>query len=325
LPLQFWALDEALCEEHKTFRQITTHFARSPSARPEKAVAIYDSNRKAAEIPEDDLDRSLTIWLMGEFLQHLDAAPSDPAIDYLKETFSQLLELPAWTVRGPNSDEPPDCGLDERGQLRGYILTGRHVPLEYLKNLTEAADTLFAPLSPQRDIKCKGDIWVMHFDGEEGSFPAKGNQFVGWLHKLLVHPRRSFTTSDLRRDPDRLIAVDSLLGAGHLNDRPAVRDIWNRIEDIREIAKTMGELTTEQEAELERLQKEVETHPSKKQFESTARAAYHNITTQKRTFLKKLKGSMPKLHAHLTAYLDQCPTTLSLSYAPPYGDPTWND
>src|SRR5262245_18896608 len=85
-------------------------------------------------------------WLLGDFLRHLGAAPPLPALDYLKESFGHLLDLPAWAVRGPEAGEPwpeeyrPDAG----GQLRGYMVTGRVVPPEFLDNLTDAAEKLFA-------------------------------------------------------------------------------------------------------------------------------------------------------------------------------------
>jgi hypothetical protein len=33
------------------------------------------------------------MWLMGDFLRHLHAATPLPALDYLKESFSHLLDL----------------------------------------------------------------------------------------------------------------------------------------------------------------------------------------------------------------------------------------
>jgi hypothetical protein len=100
----------------------------------------------AYENPDRDADHSLTQWLMGDFLHHLHAAPTLPALDYLKEAFGHILDLPAWTIRGPHPGEPwpESLGPDERGERREYMVIGRPVMPEFLDNLTDAAEKLLA-------------------------------------------------------------------------------------------------------------------------------------------------------------------------------------
>jgi hypothetical protein len=80
-------------------------------------------------------------WLMGELLSHLDAAPPLPALDYLKEAFSQILDLPAWVVV-----EPPQTL--QGGRASGMMVTGRLVPADRLDTLVDAAEKLLASAPP---------------------------------------------------------------------------------------------------------------------------------------------------------------------------------
>jgi hypothetical protein len=148
-PVQFASHQESRRWVRLTFRVIITNVNANPAPRPPRGLQLYMHEGgkpdergcigEAYENPDRDTDRSLTLWLMGDFLRHLDAAPPLLALDYLSESFGHLLDLPAWTVRGPGAGEPwpEQYGPDEQGELRGYMVTGRMVPEEFLQNLTE--------------------------------------------------------------------------------------------------------------------------------------------------------------------------------------------
>jgi hypothetical protein len=102
----------------------------------------------ADQLPETDTDRSLTQWLMGDFLRQLQAAESSPALDYLKGVFDHLLDLPAWTVspflepcEAHGQPIQPDSDQLSSGT---FMVTGREVRKGFLDNLTEAASELLA-------------------------------------------------------------------------------------------------------------------------------------------------------------------------------------
>lgn len=159
-PVSFVSLKESRGEVCRLFREIISKVNAHPSARPERGLEFFMREGgkldekgyigEAYPIPDRDTDRSLTMWLMGDFLRHLDAAPPLPALDYLKESFGHILELPAWTVRGPHPKEPwpEEYGPDQHGWLRGYMVTGRMVPTEFLETLIDAGEKLLATAPP---------------------------------------------------------------------------------------------------------------------------------------------------------------------------------
>ncbi len=152
-PIQFASQQESRHWVRVTFREITINVNAKPTPRPQKSLQLYTREGgepdegcvgEAYENPDRDTDRSLTMWLLGDFFRHLDTAPALPALDYLKESFGHLLDLPAWTIRGPSAEEPwpEQYRPDEHGKLRGYMVTGRILPAEFLQNLTDAAEKL---------------------------------------------------------------------------------------------------------------------------------------------------------------------------------------
>jgi hypothetical protein len=143
-----------------TFRQILTNVNAEPSPRP-KRWQIYpheegklDENGYVGEAyrnPDRDTDRPLTLWLLGDFLRHLDAAPPLAALDYLKESFGHILDLPAWTVREPQGvweRSMASYGRNPEGEPRYYMVTGRPLPTLLLDALAEAAEKLLAAAPP---------------------------------------------------------------------------------------------------------------------------------------------------------------------------------
>jgi len=155
-PKEFASLRESRNWKRLTFRDIVTNEIANSIFRPGKGQQFFpheggtpDEEGCVGEVyenPDEDTDRSLAMWLMGDFQRHLDAAPQLPALDYLKESFGHLLDLPAWTVREPAAGElpPQEYGLDEQSQMRCYMVTGRPVPCEFLDALTDAAVQLLA-------------------------------------------------------------------------------------------------------------------------------------------------------------------------------------
>jgi hypothetical protein len=168
-----------------------------------------------------------------------------------------------------------------------------------------------------------GKVWRFRYRVEKADFPVVGNQFLGWLAKLLSKPDRSLTVADLLGDPDGKLAADALLGGERLTDKESIRAIRQRSEDIDEIkARTGGsEVLDDERAEL--LQR-IEGNPATGRMGATVCKAYQNITTQKRQFLKKLKSDMPGLAAHLKACILPCGNDCTISYRPPAGTPCWN-
>src|SRR5262249_17867503 len=153
-PVQFASQQESTRFVRLTFREIIADVCPKPSPQL-VGRQVYTRERDERdeegcirEGPQDsdaDNDRSLTIWLMGNFQRHLDAAPPLPALDYLKEAFGRILDLPAWTVREPQDvweRSMASYDRDEQGGLRWYMVTGRPVPAELLDALTAAAGKL---------------------------------------------------------------------------------------------------------------------------------------------------------------------------------------
>jgi hypothetical protein len=153
-PIQTASQRESCRWVRLTFREIFP--AGDPSPRPESWQFFTDAEtgEPAAEPvrnPDRDTDRSLTQWLLNDFHRHLDAADPCPALDYLRESFGHLLDLPAWTVREyakvfgrPVSDSDPD----KHGDPRIFGVSGRPVPPDFLDALVNAAEKLWAAAPP---------------------------------------------------------------------------------------------------------------------------------------------------------------------------------
>jgi hypothetical protein len=168
-----------------------------------------------------------------------------------------------------------------------------------------------------------GKVWHLRYQNEKADFPVAGNQFLGWLVKLLSMPGRSLTVAELLGDPDGKLAADALLGGECVTDQEGIRAIKERIEEIDEIAKGTGG-SEELDNERAELLKQLMGSSATGRVRASVCKAYNNITTQKRQFLKKLQSEMPQLASHLKACILPFANDCTLSYRPPNGMPRWN-
>jgi hypothetical protein len=134
-----------------TFREYVTD---DRETRPGSGLQLYanpgcevDENGHIGQLYEN-LERphhkNLTQFLLADFYRQLNAAKASPALDYLKESFEQILRLPAWTVRGPRKDR-------EARMLKGdriYLVEGEHVADEFLDALVDAGERYLAAELP---------------------------------------------------------------------------------------------------------------------------------------------------------------------------------
>jgi hypothetical protein len=174
-PVQFATPQESRRWVRLTFREILADSIANPCPRPGRSLQLYPYEGgkedeqgcvgEGYENPDRDEDHSLTMWLMSDFARHLDAAPPLPSLDYLRESFGHLLDLPAWDIRGPHADEPwPEpYRSDEQGQLRGFMVVGRTVPSEFLDALTHAGKKL---------LEAAPADWTAPEAGQAGPAPA---------------------------------------------------------------------------------------------------------------------------------------------------------
>src|SRR5262249_13078290 len=156
------------------------------------------------------------------------------------------------------------------------------------------------PDRPENSIKRVAEIWILHYEGETGQYPVKGNQFIGWLAKLLSKPDHNWTVAGLLGDPGGKLEAGSLPRAQCAMDRGGLRKIDNRIKEIDEITKETGG-SESLEGERATLLQQVQVHSATERMPAPVKKAYDNITTQKRQFLLKLAEEMPQLAAHLKA------------------------
>lgn len=168
-------------------------------------------------------------------------------------------------------------------------------------------------------VSLVGEIWHLRFGGESTQCARSGNQVLGWLPKLLTARNRLVTVADIRGDPDGRLAGDAKLLEQRETDTAGLRKIKDRLEDIDQLdpAGTNESLQEEKTDLLQRLGAACEA----KQFSSNLRSDHHNIATQIRSFIKKLKDSMPLLAAHLQASLKL--DYPNFGYFPPTGTPVW--
>lgn len=151
-PVQFASVQETRMWVRLTFREIVKNVSSHSTSRPGMGMQFYmyaDGERdehgcvgEVYECPDSDTDRSLTMWLLGDFARHMPDAPNIPAADYLRQSFEQLLELPAWTVVQASEDWADGVHPDSRGNAREFMVTGKEIPVEYLDNLSSAAQSL---------------------------------------------------------------------------------------------------------------------------------------------------------------------------------------
>jgi hypothetical protein len=176
---------------------------------------------------------------------------------------------------------------------------------------------------PDMSLRRVGEVWHLCYQGENADFPVKGNQFLGWLAKLLAKPGQAWTVAELRGDPEGKLKADALLGSEHAKDKDGLRKIYDRIQEINHITEQTGG-SDRLEDEKEELLRQVEKFSAKRRIESSVGKAYHNITTQKRQFLTKLEKQMPQLAAHLRACITQFKEHYTVSYQPAAGTPRWH-
>ncbi len=152
-PIQFCSERESRRWVRLTFREIIAK-PRSDS-RPGKGVQLFPNANslpddegsigEAYENPDRVTDRSLTMWHLGDFYKRIELLERSTARDYLVEVFGQLLDLPAWRVRGPEEGEvwPGDSSEALGNDARNLMVTGRSVPLDLIACLDDAAEKLF--------------------------------------------------------------------------------------------------------------------------------------------------------------------------------------
>jgi hypothetical protein len=167
-----------------------------------------------------------------------------------------------------------------------------------------------------------GEVWHLRYQGENADFPVKGNQFLGWLAKLLAKPGHAWTVAELRGDPEGKLKADALLGGERAKDKEGLQKIHERIQEIDEITGETGG-SEGLEDERAKLLRQVETHSARERVGSSAGKAYNNITTQKRQFLGRLQEKMPELAAHLRACIIPSAEGYTISYRPPARTPRW--
>jgi hypothetical protein len=213
------------------------------------------------------------------------------------------------------------AGLRDRFVKTAGLLAARcRAPVS--GELKVADDRDAAPPLREWSIRLVGEVWHLHWQDEAGEYPQKGNQCVGWLKELLLHPRRFLTAADLVGDPEGKLAGDAKLGSECATDDAGIQAIRRRLEDIEAIVATTGG-SDFLEVERAKLLAGLQAADNKVQILSPLKGKHHNIATQLRTFLVKLQHAMPDLAAHLKASLKL--VFPHFGYYPPDGTPAWKN
>ena len=188
-PVQTASHAESRFWVRRTFRETLGDVNDYPGLRPDGGMTLFPNKGGekdkdgfvgvAYPNPDDDADRSLTQWLMADFLRHLEDAGAAPAADYLREAFDHILSLPAWNV----CDLPaPMRGSDERKNPRPYMVTGSPVPQERIGALVDAAEWLLRGATAQAAGPVKGEA------GTADAIPAAAEETPP-LQKAASRPR----------------------------------------------------------------------------------------------------------------------------------------
>jgi hypothetical protein len=315
-----------------------------------RAVAAAAAELKAAILDPENMDRRQQVarWLLE------DTRPANPPAQLdvktllpglvIQEYGKQLLKVLCPSYKGGWAKRPAlEGGNDLPRPTRELLVRAvRMVAEDYWERgddeRQESLDLLAdisalqggsqpAPASHEADqarniIRLVGEVWQLRYQGEEGNYPVKGNQAAGWLAKLLTSPGRLLTVADLRGDPEGKLAADSLLGSDPKMDKAAFQEIWKEYQDIQARIEEFGS-TAEEDARLEAVLARVREAEGYRQMENRLAVEHHNMASQIRAFLKKLKsGPMTRLATHLkgTLQLDR-PHFL---YNPPAGTPVWD-
>ncbi|HEY1380592.1 MAG TPA: hypothetical protein VGF55_27575 [Gemmataceae bacterium] len=170
-------------------------------------------------------------------------------------------------------------------------------------------------------LKLHKGWWKLRYNGESGSYKAKGNQCITWLAKLLAGPNRMYTVAQLRGDPEGKLAADALIGNERETDHEGEEAIKRRLEDLEEIISDTGG-TEVLQAEMEDLIASLQRIRDARTLGTPLKRAHANMATQLRTFrTKKLATDMPQLAAHLHASLKM--ELPEFGYYPPEPAPAW--
>jgi hypothetical protein len=172
----------------------------------------------------------------------------------------------------------------------------------------------------EKSIRLVGEVWHLHYQGESGDYPAKDNQALSWLAKLLAAPGRHLTVADLRGDPEGKLKADATARGERLTDTEGLRGIWTRLQGIDALSESTGGSATLEEERADLLRK-VKEGEEGKQAQTSAGKAHHNTATQLRNLRKKLADKMPALAAHLDSTLDLAAP--DFRYNPPASTPAW--
>jgi hypothetical protein len=204
-PCQFVSERGSRERVRRTFRHIVVAASANHQPRSSKGWQMYpfevpDKDGYVGEFfenPDCDTDQSFTMWLLADFQIHLNAGPAFPALDYLKHTFDQFLEVPAWAVRSRREGEPWSTHFspDEYGEERTLKVTGRTVPETYLTNLCDAAAKLMTAAPAGWITQANGTGPKVDSSGnlDKASGTAAGHQqpnvasrtklFISYIHK----------------------------------------------------------------------------------------------------------------------------------------------
>jgi hypothetical protein len=173
-PVQLASQQESRRWVRLTFREIISGDATAWGPRPKKALQYFmnddgkpDENDVIGvvyENPDRDTNRSLTQWLLGDFLRHLNAAPPLPALDYLKGAFDQILDCPAWTIV-----DAPATLRPEGDSPRPWMVTGLEIPSDILDVFEDAAAKLLdaAPSDWSSPVEVKQQAEAEPSEGSE--------------------------------------------------------------------------------------------------------------------------------------------------------------
>lgn len=125
--------------------------------------------------------------------------------------------------------------------------------------------------------------------------------------------------AELRIDPEGKLKADAKLIETTQADKQALSQMWNSLQEIEQVTEATGgsdALDLEKARLLQQLK-----GPSGKLIESPLNRAHRNIATQLRSFVRRIKKSMPRLAEHLDQYLNR--DFPNFGYFPPSPSPTW--
>jgi hypothetical protein len=196
-------------------------------------------------------------------------------------------------------DGPGGGPLDYAIELRRWLSVTRNMDETRALELpiTEALAMLKAEADRKADkypdsdkslIYLEAETWHLRHLGERGNYPAKGNQAITWLAKLLTRPGRAFSVAELCGDPDGKLAADGLLRGEAETTPEGVRAIMNRIAQLDDLTVGVG-LSPSQQEEYADLLISLENAQGGKQIWSRLRKAHHNMASQIRHFIGKDK------------------------------------